>query len=522
MNSGRFSFKTKYIFCHIISLLWICQIQAKIYNMQELGADHTGKIACTALIHQSIQKAAAEGGGTIYFSAGEYLTGALHLKNNITIHIESGAVIRFSDNFDDYLPFVQMRWAGTVMKSFSPLFYAINAENLTICGRGKIDGQGAKWWAELGRLKHITDDNHPLTKYQQMWIDANPGFPPSPTLESFNQKKFYRPSCIQLFQCKDIRIEGITIVDSPFWTINPEFCDNITIDGVTIKNPPANAPNTDGINPSSCSNVHISNCHLETGDDCIVIKSGLDADGRKWGKPSKNITITNCTMLAGHGGVVIGSEMSGDVRNITIANCVFDGTNIGIRMKSARGRGGVVEGIRVNNIVMNNIRNNAFEIDLLYSFSDGSKNPEPVSERTPIFRNIHISNITGININRIGLIRGIEEMPVGEVSFNNINMAGNEGFRAMTARNIQFHNVDFAVIKGASFDIANCKDIVFNNVRSKTPITGQPVILINNTKNVFINNCFPIVPTDIFCESKDSELIWGNNYFNHVKTKPKI
>jgi len=506
--------------CYLVCLLWICNVQAKIYNMQELGADLSGKKMCTELINRSIEKAASEGGGTIYFPAGQYLTGAIRMKSNITIYIESGAVIRFSDNFDDYLPFVRVRWAGTVMNSFSPLFYAVDAENLTICGRGKIDGQGAKWWAELYRLRQQKDDNAPLTKYQQMWIDANPGFPPSPALESFGMKKFYRPSFIQFFQCKDIRIEGITIVDSPFWTINPEFCDNITIDGVTIKNPPSNAPNTDGINPSSCRNVHISNCHLETGDDCIVIKSGLDADGRKWGKPSENITITNCTMVAGHGGVVIGSEMSGNVKYVTVTNCVFNGIIQGIRLKSARGRGGVVEGVRIDNIVMNDIKTYALLFELTYFANDGATKPEPVTERTPTFRNIHISNVTGTNLNRIGLIIGIEEMPIEEISFNNINMAGNEGLRTTLAQNIQFHNVDFAVKKGASFFFTDCKDVVLNNVRSKTPIAGQTVIHINNSKNVLINNCFPIVPTDIFCETKDSELIWGNNIFNHVKTKP--
>ena len=511
----------KQIFLFAICLLWIFNVQAKIYNMQELGADSSGKKICTALVNQTIDKASVEGGGTIYFPAGQYLTGAIKMKSNITVYIESGAVVRFSDNFDDYLPFVQMRWEGTVMNSFSPLFHANDAENLTICGRGKIDGQGAAWWAEDRRMNQIIRENNgsngTLTKYQQMWVEANPELTVSPYYERSVMRKFFRPPSIQFFQCKNIRIEGITIVNSPFWTINPEFCDNVTVHGVTIKNP-AGSPNTDGINPSSCSNVHISNCHLDVGDDCITIKSGRDADGRKWGKPCENITITNCTMLAGHGGVVIGSEMSGGVKKVTIANCVFDGTDAGIRLKASRGRGGVVEEIRVDNIVMNNIQANAFIFDLFY---DRDSQPEPVSERTPIFRNIHISNVTGSNINKIGYITGIEEMPVEEISFSNINLAGKEGFSAKTARNIQFHNVDFSVAKGASFSFTDCSDIILDNIRSKAPITGQSVVHIENTKNVFINNCFPIVPTDIFCESKNSEIIWGNNFFNHVKNKPK-
>ena len=506
-------------FACLLNLFFFSNIHAKVYNMQELGADISGKTCCTSLINQSIEKAATEGGGTIFFPAGLYLTGAIKMKSNITIHIESGAVIRFSDNFDDYLPFVLMRWEGTVMNSFSPLFYAVDAENLTITGRGKVEGQGAKWWAENDRLSRIVRENKSddvaLTKYQQMWADANPDFTVEPYYQRSVLRKFFRPPFIQFFRCKNIRIDGITIVDSPFWTINPEFCDNITIHGVTIINHP-DSPNTDGINPSSCSNVHISNCHLDVGDDCITIKSGRDGDGRKWGKASENITITNCTMLAGHGGVVIGSEMSGGVKKITISNCVFDGTDAGIRFKASRGRGGIVEEIRVDNIVMNNIQRNAFIFDLYY---DKDSQPEPVSERTPVFRNIHISNVTGSNINKIGYITGIEEMPIEEISFSNVNMSGKEGFSAKTARNIQFHNIDFAVAKGASFEINDCEDIILNNVRSKTPISGQAVVSVSNTQNLFINNCFPIVETDIFCESKNSKLIWGNNFFNNVKQK---
>ena len=155
------------------------------------------------------------------------------------------------------------------------------------------------------------------------------------------QRRFFRPPFIQPVRCKKVKIEGVKIVNSPFWTVNPEFCDNVTIKGITINNVPS--PNTDGINPESCRNVHISDCHISVGDDCITIKSGRDAQARRLGVPCENITITNCTMLSGHGGVVIGSEMSGSVRKVTISNCVFDGTDRGIRIKSTRGRGGVVE-----------------------------------------------------------------------------------------------------------------------------------------------------------------------------------
>jgi polygalacturonase len=328
------------------------------------------------------------------------------------------------------------------------------------------------------------------------------------------KRAFFRPPFIQFYECNNIIIEGITIRNSPFWTINPEFCNNLLVHGITIENS-HDGPNTDGINPSSCSNVRISDCFISVGDDCITIKSGRDADGRKYGKPSENITITNCVMLSGHGGVVIGSEMSGGVKKVAISNCVFHGTDAGIRLKSARGRGGVVEEIRVDNIVMNDIQRNAFIFDLYY---DKSSQPELVSERTPVFRNIHLSNITGNNVKKVGYIAGIEEMPIEEIAFSNINMVAETGFTAHTATNIRFYNVDFAVKKGASIALTSCKDIVLDNVRTKAPLPNQAVIELDKVNNVFIGNCFQLTPTDVFCRTNDSNIIWGNNFFDNVKT----
>ncbi|MEI9955911.1 MAG: glycosyl hydrolase family 28 protein [Ferruginibacter sp.] len=227
------------------------------------------------------------------------------------------------------------------------------------------------------------------------------------------KRGFLRPPFIQPMYCKNILIEGITITNSPFWTINPEFCDNITVNGVTIDNP--HSPNTDGINAESCKYVHVSNCHISVGDDCITIKSGRDLPGRTKNVPAENYTITNCTMLNGHGGVVIGSEMSGGVKKIVITNCVFDGTDRGIRIKTVRGRGGIVEDIRVDNIVMKNIKEQAIVLDMQYSKST----PEPLSERTPQFRNIRLSNITAYTKQAM-YINGIDEMPVQEVSLNDV------------------------------------------------------------------------------------------------------
>lgn len=419
----------------------ILSVNAERIDMRKAGANPSGSKLNTVLINKTIEKLNANGGGTLFFPAGKYLTGSIKLKSNITIELEAGATLLFSDNFDDYLPYVEMRHEGIMMKSFSPLIYAVDAENITIKGEGKIDGQGKKWWDEFFRVIIDLKNNgkRDINKYQTMWDQVNDakviGSEINEDYAEALQRRFFRPPFIQPIRCKNVRIEGITIVNSPFWTVNPEFCENVTIDGVTINNPLS--PNTDGINPESCRYVHISNCHISVGDDCITLKSGRDLQARKLGWANENITITNCTMLAGHGGVVIGSEMSGGVKKVVISNCVFDGTDRGIRIKSTRGRGGVVEDIQISNIVMKNIQEEAIILDMLYT-----KMPaEPLSERTPIFRNINISNVTGSDVLIPMKIRGLEESPISNITFSNIHIDGKQKSIFQNCKNIKMTDV---------------------------------------------------------------------------------
>ncbi|MCD8262259.1 MAG: glycoside hydrolase family 28 protein, partial [Bacteroides sp.] len=401
-------------------------LKAERVDMKQAGAVTDGNTLNTQLINETIQRLAAGGGGILFFPAGTYLTASIRMESNITLDLEAGATLLFSDDFEQYLPYVEMRYEGVMMKSFQPLIYAVDAENITIKGEGKLDGQGKSWWMEFFKVMVDLKENgvRDVNPYQVLWDKENDT---KAIYEQTNadyvntlQRRFFRPPFIHPIHCKTVRIEGVTIVNSPFWTINPEFCDNVFIKGVIINNPPS--PNTDGINPESCRNVHISDCHISVGDDCITIKSGRDLQGRNIAVPCENITITNCTMLAGHGGVVIGSEMSGSVRKITISNCVFDGTDRGIRLKSTRGRGGVVEQIRVNNIVMSNIKQEAIVMDLMYS----NMPEEPFSDRTPVFRNIHISDLTGVNIKTPIKIRGLDESPIQDVTLRNINIESSE------------------------------------------------------------------------------------------------
>lgn len=424
-----------------------------IFNITRFGAVPDGKTLCTAAFQAAVEACREHGGGTVYVPAGSFLTGAIHLISNTTLHLDAGARILFSQNPADF-PIVQSRWEGEDSPVYSPLIFGDRVENVAVVGRGILDGQGESWW----KLHHEKKLEYP------------------------------RPRFICFQNSSNILIEGVTLKDSPAWTVNPILCDNVTVNKITIKNP-ADSPNTDGINPESCKNVHISNCHVDVGDDCITLKSGIEDCSVK--VPCENITVTNCTMVHGHGGVVIGSEMSGGVRNVTISNCVFEGTDRGIRIKSRRGRGGVVEDIRVNNIVMKDVLC-PFVMHLFYFCGKNGKekyvwdkNPYPVNESTPVFRRIHLSNITARNINAAaGYIYGLPEMPIEEITFDNISismaenpvpgmpammndlepMAG-RGFICSYGKNITFSNVKITNHQGPAFTVAHSEDVYVNGSR---------------------------------------------------------
>jgi polygalacturonase len=495
-----------------IGLLTIKTTHAQQYfNVLAYGAKNDSSKIATKAIADAINAASKKGGGTIYFPPGKYLTGPIHVKSNITILIDAGAELHFSDNFDDYLPMVPSRFEGTNINSFSPLFYAYKAENISIMGRGTINGHGQKWWAMLYKL--MDKNNKERTKWQDEFVKNNKSLK-LPDDSNTLKRGFLRPPFIQPKYCKNVLVEGITIINSPFWTVNPEFCENVTVTGVTIANPAS--PNTDGINPESCKYVHISNCHISVGDDCITIKSGKDEDGRKQATPAENYTITNCTMLSGHGGVVIGSEMSGDVKKITISNCVFDGTDRGIRIKTTRGRGGIVEEVRVSNIIMKNIKQQAIVLDMQYTRTQ----PGPVTEKTPRFRNIHLSNITA-QTNQAIYINGLSEMPVEDITFNDIQFIAETGAVIKEAGNIEFHNVRITTNKGPAITGENVKGLTIDNVSTAKPFNGIPVIELNNVQDVFLYNCNPVKNTDVFLQLKGKDTkgitIKGNNFKNVMK-----
>ena len=347
----------------------------------------------TARLQAMIDEHARAGGGTVRVGPGRYVTGSLFLRDDTTLELEAGATLVGSDDPADF-PVIESRWEGRHQRTHAPLIGGTGLRNVAVTGRGTLDGAGAPWW-RWHREKTLA---------------------------------YPRPRLISIAESTNVLISGITCVDSPAWTINPVRCENVTVHAVTIRNP-ADSPNTDGINPDSCRYVHISDCHIDVGDDCITLKSGKETEDPAKRAPLENVTITNCTMAHGHGGVVVGSEMSGDVRNVVISNCVMTGTDIGIRIKTRRGRGGVIEDVRVSNLVMRDV-NVPFTVNLYYNaLSKGDpviadKRARPVDAGTPRVRRIRFGDITAEDAHfAAAYLYGLPEMPIEDVSFRDVSVS---------------------------------------------------------------------------------------------------
>ncbi|HTS19718.1 MAG TPA: glycoside hydrolase family 28 protein [Verrucomicrobiae bacterium] len=481
------------------------------YNVTTFGASADGQALCTEAIHKAIDAAESHGGGTIYFPSGTYLTGPIHLQSHITLYLDAGATIKFSTNFDDYLPMVPSRWEGISVTNFSPLIYAYQAQDIAIVGRGTLDGQGKAWWDFLHTLR--ANKGEPRTKWQDEFARLNKDRIAELNYDPLNIG-FLRPPFIQVYECSNVLVEGVTIRNSPFWNVSPLYCEDVNIHGVSIISP-AKSPNTDGVNPDSCRNVHISDCLMDVGDDCITIKSGRDADGRRVGRPAENYTIVNCTMLHGHG-LSIGSEMSGGVKNIVVDNCVLDGTDNGIRIKSTRGRGGVIENVRISNLVMRNIRQEAIVLTTFYRKSE----PEPVSERTPIFRNIHFNGITGAGTITCE-VTGLAEMPIDNVTFTDIQLTGKTGFTIKDAKGIELHHVTVNTDSGPAFAATGADGLILDDVKTATLHAGTPVIQLGDVKNVYVHGCVATPGTETFLrmnEAAANEVTLGDNNLKLAKT----
>ena len=402
-----------------------------VYNITDFGAKPDNESEpCHEAINQAIVACSLNGGGTVLVPAGTFFTGPITLKSNVNLHVAEGATLKFDTDQSLYFPGVITRWEGVDCYNAHPLIYAYGETNIAITGKGTIDGQGSNdtWWPMCGAPRFgwkegmVAQRNGGREKLLMYGETSTPIYKRVMTPEDG-----LRPQMINLYSCNTVLIEDVTLLNSPFWVIHPLFCESLIVRGVQIHN---DGPNGDGCDPESCKNVLIENCMFNTGDDCIAIKSGRNNDGRKWNTPSENIIVRKCQMKNGHGGVVIGSEISGGYRNLYVEDCEMDSPLLDrvVRIKTSTCRGGLIENVFVRNITVGECKEAVLRINLQYENKENCQRGF-----APIVRNVHLQNVTCQKSQYGVLIIGLEDgsdnvynISVENSHFNNVAKNGNQ------------------------------------------------------------------------------------------------
>ena len=388
------------------------------YSILKYGAKADSKTDCLPAIKSAITACNKAGGGRVVIPAGTYLVnGPIHLLSNVNLYLEENAVVKFGTNADDYLPVVLTRFEGVELMNYSPLVYAYNQTNIAVTGKGVLDGQADNdhWWNWTGAKrfgwKEGTPKQHDPENEPALMEMAAKGVPVKERV--FGKDHYMRPTFIEFYQCKNILIKDVTVMNAPFWLLHPTLSENVTIDGVITN---SLGPNNDGCDPESCTNVLIKNCSFTDGDDCIAIKSGRDEDGRRVNVPSKNIIVQDCEMKDGHGGVVIGSETSGGVENVYAENCVMSSKNLerAIRIKSNACRGGAMKNFYFRNLKVGEVREAVFKINMIYEKEKAAHCNFP-----PSLSNVYVSNVVSQESQYAIYIEGINDKPVSNISIEN-------------------------------------------------------------------------------------------------------
>ena len=390
-------------------------------NILEVGAIADGITLNTGAISEAIDSINKIGGGKVVIPSGNFLTGPIHLKSNVNLHLEEGANVLFTTDKQAYLPVVHTSFEGVELMNYSPLIYAYKQKNIAVTGKGTFNGQADNnnWWPWKGNANDgYTEgspkqtDDHNLPRLRTMNENATPV-----TERIFGEGYQLRPTFFEPFECESILVQGVTFTNAPFWVMHPIKCNSVTIDGVTVI---SHGPNNDGCDPEYSKNVHITNCIFDTGDDCIAIKSGRNDEGRRINIPSENIVVENCYMKDGHGGVVMGSEISAGVRNVFVRNCKMDSPNLdrAIRIKTNTLRGGFVENVFVKNLQVGQVKEAVLRINTYYGIYDDQE-----GNFIPSIKNIHLEDIQVENGGEYGiLIKGRAENPVKNVTLTNVTI----------------------------------------------------------------------------------------------------
>ncbi|MHA6249324.1 glycoside hydrolase family 28 protein [Pontibacter sp. CAU 1760] len=482
-------------------------------NVTDFGAVGDGLVKNTQAFESAIAAVAAKGGGKVIISRGMWLTGPIVLRSNINLHAEDGAMVVFSQDFDDY-PLVQTSFEGLDTYRCQSPISGRGLENVAITGPGTFDGAGDAWrpvkkskmtdaqWKTLVQSGGVLSDDskvwYPSESSKQGDTAGNFNVPDFDRKEQFESvKDFMRPVMVSLINCRKVLLDGPTFQNSPAWNLHPLMSEDVTIRNLRVRNP-WYSQNGDGLDLESCKNAVIYNNTFDVGDDAICIKSGKDEDGRKRGMATENVIVKNNTVYHGHGGFVVGSEMSGGVKNVHVSNCIFMGTDIGLRFKSTRGRGGVVENIYISNIDMKDIPTQAISFNLFYGGNspvleeDQSAETEarvekavPVTEETPSFKDIYMRNIRVAGAEQAIALQGLPEMNLKNVNIQNSVLKAKKGITAVDADGITLQNVRVITESGPALTIYNSKNIQVKGLtfdETKGPVVKVLGPLTQNVK----------------------------------------
>lgn len=418
----------------------------RVVNITDHGAVPGGEVKNTAALASAIASLDKLGGGRVLVPAGTWLTGPIHLRSNIELHLAENAVLKFSDVIEDYLPVVFVRGGGIEFYNYSALIYARGCQNIGVTGPGRLDGNAKVWW------------DWKTKETREQFAMGAAGVPVDQRLFGTREAAI-RPSFINFIECKNVLLEGFTIGSGPNWTIHPVYCENIIIRHVTVA---TSGPNNDGIDPDSCRNVLIEHCTFSTGDDCVVLKSGYDQDGRRVARPTENVVMRHSSSQRGHGGLVIGSEMSGSVRNVYMHDCDFEGTDRVLRIKSRPGRGGVVENIFVENVTARALKREVVILNMDYTSDPNAI----VDTHPPVFRNIHVKKVAASVAPVAIRITGMDSSLIQNVTFEDVAIVAERGVIASFARNLSFVRSAITHTKGERFDLKSVTGLT---------VDGKPV-----------------------------------------------
>ena len=489
-------------------------IPAREVDIRDFGGIGDGVTLNSKAFEEAISTLSELGGGRLVVPTGVWLTGPITLKDNIDLHIRPDAVLLFSTDRDLY-PIVETVFEGLDTKRCISPINASGARNIAITGGGTIDGNGDSWrqvkkskmspseWKKLLAGGGFTNAKGDLwypdsSSYRGSIVSDAFNVPQGlETEEEWNSVKTYlRPVMIGLKDCENVLLEDCLFQNSPCWNIHPLMCRNVIINNVTVRNP-WYSQNGDGLDVDSCEDVLVINSSFDVGDDAICIKSGKNEDGRRRARPCKNLVVDNCVVFHGHGGFVVGSEMSGGVQNIKVSNCRFLGTDVGLRFKSCRGRGGVVENIFINDIVMMNIPTEPLLFDLHYggksaveAAEDGASAYDvayvPADETTPQFKDIYISDIVCSGAARAMYFNGIPEKNIENIVVRNCDIVSEKGADLRYSTGVSLSNVKITQSEGSGYVVANCKNVQIKDC-SDASGAGSAEVFQYNSHNVVID-----------------------------------